>query len=97
MAEGRNSITAEERQMLVEMHGDIKSLMGLVKRHDHSLYGNGQPGLCQRVQEMEHNQRDCPARSAYSMGARHGKAALWISGGSLLVAVAGLLIGYLLK
>lgn len=47
-------MTNDERDaILLEIHGFMKSLEKDVGRHEKTLYGNGQPGICSRVQTLE--------------------------------------------
>jgi hypothetical protein len=39
--------------MLIEIHASVRTVMGLAERHDKTLYGNGQPGICSRFQVLE--------------------------------------------
>ena len=52
-------------------------------RHDHSLYGNGRPGLCQRVDQMEIQQSQCPGRINASAPVVSNR----IAAGALIVAI----------
>lgn len=38
---------------IFDTHAIVKTIAEQVKRHDKTLYGNGQPGLCKRLQVME--------------------------------------------
>lgn len=47
-------MTNEERDaILLEIRGLMKGLEKDVNRHDKTLYGNGQPGICSRLQTLE--------------------------------------------
>lgn len=39
--------------MIVEIHAVVHSLKDVIDRHDKTLYGNGQPGLCKRLNDLE--------------------------------------------
>ncbi len=79
-------MTNEERdKLLIQMSADMQEIKGLVSRHDHSLYGNGQPGLVSRVQTIEQRQVDCPARAAHIEGRTATVRQGWLS---LLIALA---------
>jgi len=38
-------MTDDEKKMLVEIHGGIKTLSTFVKQHQRDLHGNGRPGV----------------------------------------------------
>ena len=78
---------------IIEMHADMKCVKELAIRHDHSLYGNGRPGLCQRMEQLEIQQRDCPARAALGDSARGNRIAAWALVVSVLTAAATAIIG----
>jgi hypothetical protein len=40
-------------KMIIEIHAAVHGLIDEVKRHDKSLYGNGQPGLIHRFDVLE--------------------------------------------
>jgi len=40
----------------IDTHAIVKAIAEQVGRHDKTLYGNGQPGLCKRLQVMETTQ-----------------------------------------
>lgn len=40
-------------ELLLEIHSAVHSISGIVDRHDKTLYGNGQPGVCSRLKEVE--------------------------------------------
>lgn len=62
-------MTNEDRDnRIIEMHADIRVIRTAIERHDHVLYGNGQPGICQRLQTVEQVHGDCPARQAWRDG-----------------------------
>jgi hypothetical protein len=87
-------MTNEERDKhLMEMHADIREIKGLVIRHDHSLYGNGRPGLCQRMDQVEIQQRDCPARANMSAGMRSNRIAVVGVIMSVIMSVAAIVMG----
>lgn len=54
-----NGYSGQERRKQVDLNkiydklndlsGDMKEVKSLVHRHDKTLYGNGQPGICNRV------------------------------------------------
>ena len=47
-------MTNDERdKILLEIRGLLKGLEKDISRHDKTLYGNGQPGICSRVQTLE--------------------------------------------
>ncbi len=47
-------MTNDERdKMLMDINGNLKAVLDLSKRHDKTLYGNGQPGLCTRLTKLE--------------------------------------------
>lgn len=48
---------------LKDLSGDMKELKSLAARHDKTLYGNGQPGVVARVQQVENEV--APIKKAY--------------------------------
>lgn len=53
-------MTNEERdKRIIEIHTAVTLLVDQVSRHDKSLYGNGQLGLCDRVKEVEDGCNNC--------------------------------------
>ena len=74
-------MTNDERdQHLIESVAILKDLKKAV-------FGNGKPGLLDRVIVIEERQASCPAREAFKMGARQQRSANIISFGALAVAV----------
>ncbi|KKM76374.1 hypothetical protein LCGC14_1380770, partial [marine sediment metagenome] len=56
-------MTNEERDnMLIEMHGNIKVIVGKVDEHHKTLYGNAKPGVVSDVTLLQERQDNCPAR-----------------------------------
>jgi hypothetical protein len=52
-------MTNDERdRLLLEIHGMMSSIKSDVGRHEKTLYGNGQPGLCTQVQELKDYHRN---------------------------------------
>jgi hypothetical protein len=50
-------MTNDERdRLLLEIHSTVHTTKEDVRRHDRTLYGNGQPGLCTRLKELEMKQ-----------------------------------------
>jgi len=54
----------EIRRITFETYGIVKVLSGQVVDHHGTLYGNGQPGIKDRLVTVENNQDNCPARVA---------------------------------
>ena len=78
-------MTDRERDaMLVEMHADIKLLMKSDKTYEKVLFGNGQPGICKRVDTMQERQDECRRQSGKALV----KAAVWASIASPLMVLA---------
>lgn len=47
-------MTNDERDTKInEIHTAVQVLVSQIQRHERSLYGNGSPGLCTRVQKIE--------------------------------------------
>ena len=47
-------MTDEERDIiLLEIRAGVRGLEKDILRHEKTLYGNGQPGLCTKVQELQ--------------------------------------------
>ena len=60
-----------DRELLQETHDGVTEMTVMVKAHDRTLYGNGQPGLVDTVSRVDVMQQQCPARRA-----RMGNAAI---------------------
>ena len=53
-------MTNDERdKMIMEMHGDIKTLLKSDEDVRRTLYGNGKPEICNDVQILQTNQENC--------------------------------------
>ena len=69
-------MTNDERDtMIIEIHSKVGTLadnMGDVRK---TLYGNGRPGVCERLQSIDEQQRACPARQASLLGNLNAKKA----------------------
>ena len=70
--------------MLMEMHATLQVVAGSVQRHDKTLYGNGQPGNCKRLDVIQERQDECRRQS----GKQLLKVAIWASVVSPLSVVA---------
>lgn len=78
-------MTNDERDsMLIEMHADIKVLRKSDKTYEKVLFGNGQPGLCKRVDTMQERQDECRRQNGKALV----KAAVWASIASPLMVLA---------
>lgn len=78
-------MTNEERdKMIIETHASVKAVEALSARHDKSLYGNGQPGICKRVDLVQDRQDECRRQN----GKQLLKVAIWASIVSPLSVVA---------
>lgn len=67
-------MTASERdKMLMEMHAEIKVISTTLEKQDKALYGNGQPGVIEKVQKLQdwHDH-------AESFKAKYGSVIGWI-------------------
>ena len=52
------------RDKIFEMHGLLSEFCAKVDDHHGALFGNGQPGLKERLNTVEVSQKSCPARLA---------------------------------
>lgn len=67
-------MTNDERdELLLEIRGMLKGLEKDIGRHEKTLYGNGQPGLCQQVQELKDYQKN-----ENGFWRRFGAVAAWL-------------------
>jgi len=78
-----------------EMHGDMKVLTEYAKRHDRTLYGNGQPGLVSRFEAVEEQQRSCPALQEKLLSNRIANKSNWIQILVAIIAIAAVLVAAL--
>ena len=69
---------------LLRMEGTINTMMGQVREHRQSLFGNGREGLRDRVQHLEDAQLSCPARNSWIWTFRG-----WLALAGVLVASVG--------
>ena len=77
-------MTNDERdQHLIESVAILKDLKKAV-------FGNGKPGLLDRVIVIEERQSACPARQSHQIGVRQQRSANIISFGALAVAAVAL-------
>lgn len=76
---------AERDRLLLEIHSAVAVVASKVDDHHTALFGNGSPGVKARVQTLEDDQRQCPARAAYTTERRSFRA-VWAG-----IIVAGLL------
>jgi hypothetical protein len=75
------TMTNPERDKLIrETHEAVTVLVATVKRHDKTLYGNGQPGLCKDFTEVQTAQRECPARKANQPATKIALGAMILAG-----------------
>ena len=49
-------------ELLLKIHSQLDTVCSRVSDHHGTLYGNGQPGLSARLQQVSVQQQDCPAR-----------------------------------
>lgn len=76
-------MTKDERQKLdriLEELGEIKGYLERVKLHDKALYGNGQPGIQERLTKIEESRKTV--------------LVMWSVINGLIGTVAGLLAAY---
>jgi hypothetical protein len=86
-------MSADERKLLLEIHGWVSEMRQPVSDHHTTLY-DAQSGLIYRVREIEQIQRDCPARESFQTGVRSSRIANMIAAGSLVVAVVSLGVAF---
>jgi hypothetical protein len=68
-----------DRELLLDLHGKISTVLDTVHRHDRALHGNGRPGLVQRVDLLDERQQTCPARLAATWQRAHGRLTLYLA------------------
>ena len=78
-----------------EIHSEQARLIDACRRHDMSLYGNGQPGLCQRMDSVQTRQKDCPARQAGLIQSFYTRIGLYIGITSIGIAALALILAYM--
>ena len=87
-------MTNDERDKLIrETHDAMLSLRGMVQDHHKSLYGNGRPGVSDRVLVVESAvatvakaQAECPAREAITGPARRSILQNYIAAAAAIIA-----------
>ena len=78
------TMTNPERDKLIrETHEAVTVLVSTVKRHDKTLYGNGQPGLCKDFTKVQTAQLECPARKSNQPATKIALGAMIIAGISM--------------
>jgi len=88
----RDKLLEEISAKVGDIHSTMKLHTDILARHDKSLYGNGNPGICQRVDTIDTLQQEC------RKGQRNRAASLpaWVQNiialGSLITAGAALVI-----
>lgn len=93
-------MTNEERDAAIQsiadkvsdIHGDMKVVKGKIDEHHRTLYGNGRPGLVERHNAVEEQQRKCPALQRSLLGNRIASRANWIQLVGTIVAFGALII-----
>ena len=80
----RDRIIREIHQTLIGVAQKLSIACDTVARHDRSLYGNGRPGICTRIDQVETTQKQCPAREAR-------RPANTIALGALVISVLGVI------
>lgn len=82
-------MTNDERdKMISESHNMLLGLAPLVKAHEKDINGNGQPGMKERLTQMETSHGECQKRQG-AQPAVHGN---WIAVAALLVCLAGIVV-----
>jgi len=84
---------AQRDKYIMEIHAKVSVIEGLAARHDQTLYGNGQPGVCKRLDQMEIQQRDCPAREDFSHSARNNRLTAIGILVSVLLSICAMIVG----
>jgi hypothetical protein len=64
----------------------LEAIWQAVQRLEHSVEGNGRPGLLDRMTIIEIQQRDCPAREAYRGETRRANLSNLIAAAALLAS-----------
>lgn len=88
-------MTPEDRKLLQDTHDAAVTTAALVNDHHKTLYGNGRPGLDDRVKELEVERRNCPARIAFVHGHRQTDRAARIAVAAILVSILGVIAAFL--
>lgn len=78
---------AERDRMLTDIHARISVIADSVQRHDHTLYGNGRPGLAAELQRIGQEQDACPARRAASLTARQTDSSVKAAWAAVITSV----------
>ena len=86
-------MTNEKRdELIMEMHGFLASLSNLANDLKKTVYGNGQPGLNDRVKELEINHQNCRT-------AKRNTLSFWLSviAGPLSGVIGAIVTYWLMK
>lgn len=85
-------MTNDERDRLImETHASVRSVARMAEDHHKTLYGNGDPGLKAKLQEVQQAQQTCPARLAITIerrGLSQSKLSNVLQAGALTVLLA---------
>ena len=79
-----------DRELLQETHDAVTSMNVMVRAHDRTLYGNGQPGLVGEFSRVQERQRECPARAR----TKRDNAMLVVTWAGVIVAALACLITF---
>ena len=97
-------MTNDQRdELLSEMAGDIKLLLEERKDTRKTLYGNGQPGICARVQQNSDSVRSikeaCKKQHEESKDKKSQSLAIYLALGSALISgpIGALLVFWITK
>jgi len=80
-----------DRELLLDLHAKLSTVLDTVHRHERALAGNGQPGIGQRLTLQEERYATCQARLAASWQQQHGRWTLYLA--CLAILVSGVAAG----
>jgi len=75
-----------------DMQGNMKVFVDKCKEHHKTLYGNGRPGLLERHNAVEEQQRQCPALQRSLLPNVAASRSNWIQIGVLIIAILAVVI-----
>jgi hypothetical protein len=77
-------MTVKDRQLFMEMHGDIKQILSDNASFKKTLYGNGKPGVTDRLMRVETRQDDCQTSSTARRNAHDKRMTLRVAAASIV-------------
>jgi len=83
-------MAVDTEALIIEMHSQMGEVLAKVKDHHVTLYGNGQPGMRDKLVAIEQKQITCPARNR----AKRDNRQFWVAFAAVVVAAIALALPY---